>query len=127
MTTGVTGSMCQGRSFLILVLCIPLALAGTAGNVCRCICGGHRSSNLTLLVPASRACEDCTAEACRHHFGACQYTDAITVHCINRYAIGPQLAINSMILLCIFLVVLACCKEQFPLAKKLYNIGKGET
>mmetsp|Transcript_43899 Transcript_43899/g.82438 ORF Transcript_43899/g.82438 Transcript_43899/m.82438 type:complete len:109 (+) Transcript_43899:72-398(+) len=97
------------------------------GNICRCICDGLPQDNATLLIPARHGCSECNADVCSQYFAQCAQADraggGITVHCINRSAIAPRLAINSMILLTFFLVFAALCKERFKSMRRAFEAG----
>mmetsp|Transcript_30353 Transcript_30353/g.66447 ORF Transcript_30353/g.66447 Transcript_30353/m.66447 type:complete len:107 (-) Transcript_30353:270-590(-) len=100
-------------------------MAPDVGNVCGCICGDMRHGNTTLLVPSRNGCLDCNTDICARHFPECVVADrfggAITVHCIDRSAVAPRLAIASLLVVVSFMVLLAASKERCRLSRRLYE------
>mmetsp|Transcript_11898 Transcript_11898/g.29516 ORF Transcript_11898/g.29516 Transcript_11898/m.29516 type:complete len:109 (+) Transcript_11898:72-398(+) len=99
---------------------------GDIGNVCRCICGEGLQENTTVLVPSANGCKDCTTQVCRDNFKRCAFAEsrggAVSVHCIDRSALTPRLAIASLLIVVFLLVVTALGKERFRALRRVHSL-----
>merc|ERR1719203_373175 len=99
---------------------------GDIGNVCRCICGDASvMENTTVLVSAKNGCKDCTTDLCSELFMKCALAEkhggAVSVHCIDRSAITPRIAIASLIIATVLLVIIAIGKERIGFLRKIHG------
>lgn len=100
------------------------------GNICRCICGDVQQENTTILVPAARGCELCNTEVCVDYFARCAEADnlglTVTVHCIDRNAIAPRLAISVLVVLVAVLLFVAANKDRSRFLRRVYDACRGD-
>ncbi|CAE8582235.1 unnamed protein product [Polarella glacialis] len=96
------------------------------GNICRCICGERPQANTTILVSSARGCKDCNTALCLEHFPRCGFAEkhggAVTVHCIDRSALAPRLAIGSLIVIVAVLVFAALTKDRCRASRRFYDL-----
>merc|ERR1712051_826323 len=103
-----------------------MAPARDVGNICRCICGEASLENTTILVPAADGCHGCNTELCRETFTRCALAEgkggAVSVHCIDRSAILPRLAIASLLIMTVLLVSIAFGKNRFKFLRRIHEL-----
>eukprot|EP00444_Apocalathium_aciculiferum_P066987 CAMPEP_0183560682 /NCGR_PEP_ID=MMETSP0371-20130417/95514_1 /TAXON_ID=268820 /ORGANISM="Peridinium aciculiferum, Strain PAER-2" /LENGTH=110 /DNA_ID=CAMNT_0025768963 /DNA_START=55 /DNA_END=384 /DNA_ORIENTATION=+ len=98
---------------------------GDIGNICRCLCGDGVLGNTTILVSAANGCKDCTVKVCREQFTHCDLADiqggSVSVHCIDRSALTPRIAVASLLVIVFLLVVTALGRERCRPLRKLHE------